>query len=212
MSGKPHDKPEGEAVRSRDSFPHDFNTKMGTVLSNLGMIISALPPEHTLRIKAEKARRAAIEAHGIVMSAVGRTTEQRKAFREEQPPQRRISGQVLVVEDDEDFSAVLGETLDRMGMEASVCADAACALALLTDDPGMWALAIVDRGLPDMTGDELVTAMKAFRPDLPCLICTGGSMDEIGAADAAIGKPFQIEEFAGAVEELLGKTDRREDG
>ena len=103
---------------------------------------------------------------------------------------------ILVVEDETLVSFFIRTLFEERGHEVAVAATAAEALQLIgTLGPGLGA-AIIDVGLPDTPGDQLVARIRATLPDLPIVIATGFSETEIGRRFQAdgrvrvIGKPF----------------------
>ena len=76
---------------------------------------------------------------------------------------------VLVVDDNVDAAEVLAEVLRIEGHEVEVAATAAGALALL-DDAAPFEVFILDIGLPDMTGYELASRLRA-RPAGASALC-----------------------------------------
>lgn len=67
------------------------------------------------------------------------------------------------------------QNLERAGydMEIKTCAHEA--LAAFKAQPEQNELVITDMAMPMMTGDKLSTSIKAARPDIPVILCTGYS-------------------------------------
>ena len=80
---------------------------------------------------------------------------------------------VLIVEDHEIMRTALSDQIGAIdGFEVGiVAASGEEALAALADTHVDAAL--IDLSLPQMSGDELVTAIRRDRPDLPCAILSG---------------------------------------
>jgi two-component system KDP operon response regulator KdpE len=103
---------------------------------------------------------------------------------------------VLCVDDEPAILRLLGVVLARDGHEALPCTDARAALATLADPPaGGIDAAIVDLGLPDRDGLELVAAISA-RGGPPVIVLTARSdvADKVAALDLGacdyVTKPF----------------------
>jgi len=68
---------------------------------------------------------------------------------------------------------------------------------------------ITDMSMPEMNGDEMALAMKAFRPDIPMIMCTGFSAricEETARKKgfaALLMKPVQLSDLAEAVRKTL---------
>jgi CheY-like chemotaxis protein len=79
---------------------------------------------------------------------------------------------VLVVEDEALIRMTTTTLIEDLGHAVIEAADGAQALALLRDDPAIDVL-MVDLGLPDMDGRELVACARALRPQMAVIVATG---------------------------------------
>lgn len=125
----------------------------------------------------------------------------------------RHHGRVLVVDDDGDFGDVLALLLGRRGWSVSCHADPRDALAALTADPKSWTFMVTDQVMPHLRGEELIAKVKAIRPDLPCLLCTGydGRIDEeqmirLGIAQQ-LRKPLEAAILEATIADILAKVE-----
>ncbi len=100
------------------------------------------------------------------------------------PPGTRV----LVVDDDLDFGDMILAMLEHRGIEAAVVSSPLDALDVLREQPDAWDVMVTDQTMPGMRGIDLVKAVKAIRPNLPCLICTGypEALDEGTLAAAGV--------------------------
>jgi two-component system cell cycle sensor histidine kinase/response regulator CckA len=120
-------------------------------------------------------------------------------------------GSILLVDDSTHFGDMLMTALFRLGYEISACDDPNEALAFIEEDPGAWDLVITDQMMPNMTGTELITKIKALRPELPCIICTAapsGLSEEAArqaGADGFVTKPLDIGNFSVMVGEIIAR-------
>ncbi len=116
---------------------------------------------------------------------------------------------VLVVDDDASVAMMLGEALDYRGFRSHVFTDSRAALAAFLAAPDNFAAVIADQTMPNLTGIELVQALREIRPKLPVILCTGHSdqIDEAGAKmrgiDRYFMKPVALSALMQAVHELL---------
>ena len=112
--------------------------------------------------------------------------------------------EILLVDDDDDLSELVKETLEAVGYRVTVARDGACALQALATHPEACA-AIVDLNLPDMTGLELVAAVRREpgRNAFPVLIMTGSRPRELGG-DRVLKKPVEVDELLAAVDGVCG--------
>ena len=117
-------------------------------------------------------------------------------------------GTVLVVDDDASTRASLLAVLAAAGIPAFGAASADEALAYLAE--AAPALAVVDYALPDRTGLELASALKAAEPTFPVLLLTGSASLEaaiaaVGAVDGYLLKPMTQDAFVAAVRRALAQ-------
>ncbi|MEW6499987.1 MAG: response regulator [Thermodesulfobacteriota bacterium] len=124
-------------------------------------------------------------------------------------PLPRGSERVLFV-DDEPVLARLGEVmLGRLGYRVAAFTSSVEALQALKKQPSGCDLVVTDLTMPRMTGLELTKRIRALRPELPVLLCTGYSEAAVEEAAKAIGidhclrKPLVLRELAMAVRETL---------
>jgi DNA-binding response OmpR family regulator len=127
---------------------------------------------------------------------------------------------ILVAEDDATTRTFLADELTADGSELLVVDTASEALRLLeTKFPD---LAILDVGLPDGSGLDVVRRVRAadglasrIDPDVPVLMLSGrsGETDRVRAfeagADDFVAKPFFYGELRGRVRALLRRSDHR---
>src|SRR6476619_5004476 len=127
---------------------------------------------------------------------------------------------ILVAEDDATTRTFLADELSADGYELLVAETATDAVRLLgTKFPD---LVILDVGLPDRSGLEVVRRVRAadgavdrIDRDTPLLVLSGrcGEVDRVRAfehgADDFLAKPFSYPELRGRVAALLRRADRR---
>jgi two-component system OmpR family response regulator len=119
---------------------------------------------------------------------------------------------ILVVEDDADIASLLARELRALGHTVDVVrlADDALAVARHTE----YGLMLVDLGLPDLDGLELVREMRRRAVETPILMLTARRKVEdrvIGLASGAddyLVKPFAVAEMRARVGALLRRPLR----
>ncbi len=115
---------------------------------------------------------------------------------------------VLIVDDEPDLGDLIGDLLERCGYQPTVLTSSKKALELFKKTPNKFALVITDQTMPEITGKMLIKNLRAVRPGLPVILCTGFSED-IDAEDAErmgihyLEKPVRIENMIQAVGEML---------
>jgi two-component system KDP operon response regulator KdpE len=105
---------------------------------------------------------------------------------------------ILLVEDDRVLLRTLAIGLRAEGHEVVVAADGRTALAAVREDKPE--LVILDLGLPDVPGMEVLASIRAWNP-LPVIVLSArtDSSDKVGALDAGaddyVTKPFGMDEL-----------------
>jgi len=120
-----------------------------------------------------------------------------------------MSGVVLVVEDDRELREVVRRYLERAGHAVHTTGSGAEALSLL--DSGGVGLVVLDLGLPDVDGLEVLAAARQGR-EVPVVVLTARSQveDRIDGlrrgADDYVTKPFSPTELVLRVQAVLHRT------
>ena len=106
---------------------------------------------------------------------------------------------ILVVDDDPNLRKTLGDILRIKGYEIAVAANGAEAIAAAERD--RFSLALIDLGLPDIPGLEVMARIKAISPLTEAIILTGNaSMDSAieatrQGAYSYLLKPYQMDDL-----------------
>lgn len=109
-----------------------------------------------------------------------------------------LNTRVLIIEDDERMARALRVNLQARGYEVAVAHDGATGLADLAQHPS--ALVILDLGLPDIDGVDVVAGIRAWSA-VPVLVLSAreGDADKVQALDAGaddyLTKPFSMDEL-----------------
>lgn len=117
---------------------------------------------------------------------------------------------IVIIDDDKNTLAVLEAILKRRGFAPHVAPTAAQGRKRVTDiQPD---LVLLDIGLPDESGLEVLSALKEEQPNLPVIILTGDDTLE-NAIDAIkrgafhfVSKPYQPEELLSLVGKALDQA------
>lgn len=128
-----------------------------------------------------------------------------------------MTANVLLVDDERDFTDLLAERLEARGLSVRKAYDAAGALAAIEAED--VEVAVLDVNLPDQSGLDLIRALKQVRPLLEVVLLTGQQSIRTavegmkrGARDYLV-KPVDIEALLAAVrqarEHRRGQTESR---
>ena len=115
---------------------------------------------------------------------------------------------VLIVDDNRDVREVDALRLERLGHEATICADSQEALALLAANPDAYDLILADQVMPHGTGLQLARRLQEEPVDIPFVIMSGYSADltpeavEAAGVQAVLRKPFRTREVIEMLREV----------
>ena len=117
-------------------------------------------------------------------------------------------GHVLLVEDDDEVAALVGQMLGELGFGVTRAASAAAALGALADGRTID-LVFSDVLMPGgMNGVELARELRRRHPDLPVVLTSAYAGNAKRDADAAgialLPKPYRLEELAAVTQTALG--------
>lgn len=114
----------------------------------------------------------------------------------------------LIVEDDTDAREMLVELVIALGHDASAAANAPAALAAV--GAGAYDVALLDVGLPQVSGLELARQLRTNGHSLKLVALTGYDDDEtrrearVAGFDAFLVKPIQERELADVLQRVAG--------
>ncbi len=125
----------------------------------------------------------------------------------------RLSGTVLIVDDEPDVAQVARRFLEREGLKVLVAGDGEQGVELFRRHADAIGMVLLDLTMPKMDGEQAFHAMRAVRDDVPIVISSGFS--ESGAVARMrrhglagfVQKPFRRKELLGQVVRL-GVLDR----
>ena len=118
------------------------------------------------------------------------------------------SRKVLLVEDEALVAMVAVESLNELGFEVSEAPTARAALEHFGADGAQFEFAVVDFGLPDCPGEQLIAELKALRPDLPIIVASGYNEDvlrsriKLDDRFAFLNKPYGLASLQRAIDAL----------
>jgi PAS domain S-box-containing protein len=126
------------------------------------------------------------------------------------PP--RLTGRVLVVDDETMVGDFMAELLDGWGLQTVLMRDPQSALEWIADSANIVDLLITDQTMPQLTGLELARRCRALRASLPVLLYTGNpeAIDDDSLARAGVHallpKPIEAEALRAALRRCLSSA------
>lgn len=118
-------------------------------------------------------------------------------------------GTLLIVDDEIHITEILSQNLKRLGYRVNAFNNSREALEKFSAGPEKYDLVITDMTMPNMSGIRLAEQLKALKPDIPVILCTGyseqiksKSPSEIGV-DAILMKPVEKRTLAEVIIDLL---------
>jgi two-component system NtrC family response regulator len=113
-------------------------------------------------------------------------------------PVSKNKGYILIIDDD-DIRSMFASHLENHGYQVNMAKDGSEAKSLI--DQNIYDIALLDIGLPDCNGLDLLKELKEIHPTLEVIVCTGNSEDydffgtvKAGATDW-ISKPCNLQEL-----------------
>lgn len=113
---------------------------------------------------------------------------------------------ILMVEDEALIRILTTDMLEVLGYAVAEAGTAAEAMEIAVDADEPLAGALIDLGLPDRSGDELIREIRAARPGLPIVVATGRDASALSPATRALEavtfleKPYDLSQLEAALE------------
>ena len=117
---------------------------------------------------------------------------------------------LLLVEDEAKLRDQLLELLERHDFDVDVCSDGAQAVGVISGNH--YDIAVIDLGLPKVSGIDVIKEVRRSGAEYPILILTARSdwQDKVhgleAGADDYLVKPFHIQEFLARLEALIRRA------
>lgn len=112
---------------------------------------------------------------------------------------------ILMVEDEALIRMLTTDMLEVLGFAVAEAGTAAEAMEIAAGDQPL-AAALVDLGLPDRPGDELIRDLRQARPGLPIVVATGRDAGALSPQTRALDdltfleKPYDLPQLEQALE------------
>jgi len=140
--------------------------------------------------------------------------EKKAAEKRSRRHRRKMTGNILVVEDEPAIRAVLTRNLSASGYQVQAVSDGKTALDMLANN--VYKLLLVDLKMPGMNGRELYEVMKKKHPNsakrvvfITGDIMTADTHDFLASTGRPyLIKPFDVKDITDVIEKVLGESNR----
>ena len=122
---------------------------------------------------------------------------------------------ILIVDDEELVLSVAELLLRRAGLDVLTAESGPAALRLFQARASEITCVLLDLSMPEMSGLEVLEAMRAIRPDTPVIISSGYSEQPLSDANCGenivgiLRKPYDGRQLLDAVHAALKTIDAR---
>jgi CheY-like chemotaxis protein len=122
---------------------------------------------------------------------------------------RNSAGTILVIGDEPVVRQMMSVVLKRAGYQVRTAEDGQAALSIFERQQNSISLVLLDMGMPQMGGADVLRRMRAYGYRVPVVICSGYSEAEVLTQFAGcdfsgfIQKPFRMDELIRRVSVLL---------
>jgi PAS domain S-box-containing protein len=127
----------------------------------------------------------------------------------DQPP--RGQEHILLVDDEEALLYTIRRMMARLGYRVEAFSDPALALQAFRINPQSYDLVATDMIMPEMSGDELIVAIRDIRPDVPVMVISSfhatGSFPPGFEDVRKVAKPVNLAGLAMALRQVIDGTD-----
>jgi PAS domain S-box-containing protein len=129
----------------------------------------------------------------------------------EPPEEWRPGGTIVVVDDEPALRSVARRVLVRAGFDVLSAAGGREALEVFRESAEAIRAVLLDLTMPGLSGAEVLSAMRALRPDVAVVAMSGYSEAEMAARfgaeapDALLAKPFQARDLLSRLREVIEK-------
>jgi PAS domain S-box-containing protein len=123
------------------------------------------------------------------------------------------TGMVLVVDDDRTVLEITAAMISKMGFSVKKAMDGVEALEVFQKHKDNIRLVLSDVAMPRMNGWETLDALRQICPDIPVILASGYSEEQVMKKAAKerpqvfLEKPFGIEKLRQTIHNILGKVE-----
>jgi PAS domain S-box-containing protein len=146
----------------------------------------------------------------ITLPVMGNTTRPDSRSRVVALP-GKTSGRLLVVDDEESILMSVSRLMKREGYAVDTARNGQEGVRVFRESAEAYSAVLLDLTMPIMGGGEAFEAIRAIRPNMPILLMSGYSDEQVsvalsqGKSSGFLSKPFRVEELLDALHRILPK-------
>lgn len=156
-----------------------------------------------------------IKEHGGIVTAIGgpetgtvfsMLLPQKPDQHQHAPPPANGNERILFVDDEAMINTMTVALLESQGYRVDIQSCALTSLQLFRSRPEEYDIVVTDETMPGMVGHDLASEIKATRPDIPVILCSGFDLSAEpvhDAVDRVLKKPMSARLLLLALRELL---------
>lgn len=116
---------------------------------------------------------------------------------------------ILVVDDELEILDTIRIVLEDANYKVTICNNPIEALSMVKNSPDLYNLLISDLTMPEMNGEELVSKINNVNINLPVIIISGYSQEDINEINNRLvirkflSKPVTIDKLLSSIEEIF---------
>ena len=123
-------------------------------------------------------------------------------------PPRRPGGRFFLVDDEPAIRKVVGIMLRNLGFEVLIAKNGIECLDLLATLEAPPEVILLDYSMPRLDGRDTLRQIRARRPGVPVILCSGYdaremACDDEATADAYLQKPIRLEDLTAVIRDVL---------
>jgi len=194
-------------------FEPFFSTKEVGKGSGMGLsTVHGIVHEYGGHIKIETELNKGTNIHVMFRSLADKSVNEIQSTDELNPQaghHRKLTGRVLVVDDEEDVAEFMLDMLEDWGLEVTVITNSVIARDVFRQNSDKFDLVITDFTMPKLTGIQLANEIRQTNHSVPIILYTGFSEDlqqsELQSAGISyfLTKPIDVDETFNHVNALL---------
>jgi CheY-like chemotaxis protein len=208
--------------KARDALKHDLGNELAVVSGFAWLALTSL---QQLTAKFEGDAQAELQSIISMVERVKTSAEQGRklltvpaaapAASDIEIAPSAAKHRILAVDDSLPLLALLSKILARADYDVETFTDPQAALQRFRETPDAFAAIVTDEVMPDMTGAVLAKEIRALRPSIPIVLCTGAPETRRGSrerwAQAVIRKPYQPRELSLLVHGVIAEAEKVRD-